>query len=97
MKKTINVTLEIEDIDVINFERFLNENLKVISFRIIPDTENLYKNDTNFKKIVDNVKKAQKIRDLYINEKKIGNSFKTVGHEADLNTAKNKNGGLSNH
>ena len=68
MKKTINITLKIEDTDVINFESWLNQQLEVISFKIMPNTEKLYETDEYFKNIVKNVKKAQKIRDKYINE-----------------------------
>jgi len=68
MKKTINITLKIEDIDIVNFESWLNQNLEVVKFIIIPETNKLYENDPFFRNIVKNVKKAQKIRDKYINE-----------------------------
>jgi len=68
MKKTINITLKIEDIDIVNFESWLNQNLEVVKFIIIPETNKLYENDPYFRNIVKNVKKAQKIRDKYINE-----------------------------
>ena len=68
MKKTINITLKIDDVDLINFESWLNQQLEVISFKIMPNTEKLYETDEYFKNIVKQVKKAQKIRDKYINE-----------------------------
>ena len=55
MKKTINITLKIEDTDVINFESWLNQQLEVISFKIMPNTEKLYETDEYFKNIVKNV------------------------------------------
>ena len=68
MKKTINVTLKIEDTDIVNFESWLNQQLEVIKLVIIPDTNELYENDEYFRNIVKSVKKAQKIRDEYINK-----------------------------
>lgn len=68
MKKTINVTLKIEDTELINFESWLNQQLEVIKLVIIPDTNELYENDEYFRNIVKSVKKAQKIRDEYINK-----------------------------
>ena len=66
--KTVNITLEIEESQVLNFEYWLRDQLKVISFRIVPDTNELYENDAYFRNIVKNVKKATEIRDIYINE-----------------------------
>lgn len=68
MKKTINVTLKIEDTELINFESWLNQQLEVIKLVIIPDTSELYESDEYFRNIVKSVKKAQKIRDEYINK-----------------------------
>ena len=68
MKKTINVTLKIEDTDIVNFESWLNQQLEVIKLVIIPDTNELYESDEYFRNIVKSVKKAQKIRDEYINK-----------------------------
>ena len=68
MKKTINVTLKIKDTELINFESWLNQQLEVIKLVIIPDTNELYESDEYFRNIVKNVKKAQKIRDEYINK-----------------------------
>ena len=68
MKKTINVTLKIKDTELINFESWLNQQLEVIKLVIIPDTNELYESDEYFRNIVKSVKKAQKIRDEYINK-----------------------------
>jgi len=68
MKKTINVTLKIDDTELINFESWLNQQLEVIKLVIIPDTNELYESDEYFRNIVKSVKKAQKIRDEYINK-----------------------------
>lgn len=68
-KKTINITLKIESSQVTIFESWLNEQLEVINFKILPNTDELYENDKTFQKLVKKLKDAQKIRDKYINEK----------------------------
>lgn len=66
--KTINITLKIEENQLLNFENWLRQNLEVIDLKILPSTENLYKSDDHFKKLVKAVKVAQRVRDLYIND-----------------------------
>lgn len=67
MKQTWNVTLKLDDSEVLNFENFLNQYLDVISFKILPETSKMYEEDDTFKKLVKHVKKAQRERDIYIN------------------------------
>lgn len=62
---TLNITLKINKHDVINFENWLRDNLEVISVNHIRNTSELYKNDETFKKLVKNVKKATKEKDVY--------------------------------
>jgi len=66
--KTINITLKIDEHDLLNFENWLRQNLEVIDLKILPSTEELYNNDEHFKKLVKGVKSAQRLRDKYINE-----------------------------
>jgi len=66
--KTINITLKIEDSELIRFDNWLREQLEVISLKVLPDTNELYEDDDTFKKLVKGVKTAQRIRDKYINE-----------------------------
>jgi len=68
--RTLNITLKIEDHEIIPFESWLREQLEVIDFKILPDTEQLYLTDNTFKKLVKEVKKAQRLRDVYINNHK---------------------------
>lgn len=68
--KKINITLEIEDEQVTNFEYWLRQNLKVFDFKIIPDTSELYEKDETYKKLCNAVKKAQETRDNYYNNKR---------------------------
>lgn len=67
--KTINITLKIEESNVTAFEKELRSLFEVIDYKILPNTEKLYETDSHFKKLVKGVKEAQRLRDLYINEK----------------------------
>jgi len=68
--ETLNITLKAYDHNVIGLERHLNEHFEVISFKVLPDTEGLYDTDDHFKRLVKDVKKAQRLRDDYIHSKK---------------------------
>ena len=65
--KTINTTLKINEHELTNFESWLREQLEVISFKVIADTNELYESDTTFKKLVKACKDANTLRDEYIN------------------------------
>ena len=66
--KTVNITLKINPHELTNFESWLRNQIEVVSFKILPDTEKLYETDATFKKLVKAVKTAQEIRDKYINK-----------------------------
>lgn len=66
--KLINITLKVPVINVTGLENHLREHFEVISYKILPDTDELYKTNSTFKKLVKAVKEAQKLRDIYINE-----------------------------
>ena len=67
-KVVINTTLELSRGGVIAFEDWLNENFKLINFKVVADTNQLYEDDPTFRKMVKEVKEAQRIKDIYINE-----------------------------
>ena len=67
--ETVNITLKINSHELTNFESWLRNEIEVVSFKILPDTEKLYETDATFKKLVKAVKTAQEIRDKYINDK----------------------------
>jgi len=69
--KTINVTLKVHEAEITAFESWLNQQLEVIFFKVIADTEQLYEEDTHFKKLVKACKDANTKRDEYINEHNI--------------------------
>ena len=64
----VNLTIELSTEEINNFENWLRNTIKVIDFKVIPDTKNLYDNDPVFRKIVKGIKDAQLIRDRYIND-----------------------------
>jgi len=66
--KTVNITLEVSEMHLTDLERYLERTFTLISYRVIPDTKELYENDNYFKNIVKNVKKSTEIRDNYINK-----------------------------
>ena len=66
--KTVNITLKVNDHELTSFESWLGQQVEVISFKVIPDTEKLYKEDKVFKKLVKNAKEANKVKEIYINE-----------------------------
>ena len=68
MKRLVNITVEIEEEDILGFEYQLRDWLKVISLQILPDTKNMYDNDPNFKQLVRIEKSAKKTKAVYIND-----------------------------
>tara|TARA_R110001632_G_scaffold19413_4_gene58822 strand:- start:725 stop:931 length:207 start_codon:yes stop_codon:yes gene_type:complete len=66
----INTTIEMESLEVVNFERWLRENVNVKDFTVIPDTNELYQNDNTFKSLCKKVSDAKRVRDSYYNEKR---------------------------
>ena len=66
--KTVNITLKIEEYEVRPLESWLNQQLEVISFKILPDTDELHNTSELFRKLVKNVKQATWERDTFINE-----------------------------
>jgi hypothetical protein len=74
--KTINITFKLDDSQINNFDNWFRSQVEVIDFKILPDTEKLYSEDSHFKALVKSVKDAQRIRDQYINEHNYGESIK---------------------
>jgi len=66
----INITIEMESLEVVNFERWMQENVNVKDFTVIPDTNELYQNDNTFKSLCKKVSDAKRVRDSYYNEKR---------------------------
>ena len=64
---TINTTFKVEAKELSGFEWELRQVVNVIDFKIISDTEKLYRTDKTFKKLVKAKKEATKQCELYIN------------------------------
>ena len=67
--RVVNLTVELPEDEIVPFEHWLGEQMRVIDFRITPDTKQLYEDDIVFRNIVRGVKKARDTRDKYINDK----------------------------
>ena len=69
--RKVSIVLELEDdTQSHHLEKYLREKMfpnKVISYSNLPDTSELYENNSTFKKLVKGVKVAQKLRDEYVN------------------------------
>lgn len=64
----VNITLEIDTLNLPNFEHWLRDNVNVLDFKVVPNTTELYNNDSTFKNLSKAVKDAQLNRDRYWNE-----------------------------
>lgn len=71
MSQKIAIVIELRDAEQSHhFEKYIREMFPngVISYSNIPGTSELYESNTTFKKLVKNVKTAQRIRDEFINK-----------------------------
>lgn len=65
----VNIVLEIEDYNLIEFENWMRDNVDVKDFRVVPDTRELYENDKTFQRLCKAVTDAKRTKSIYINEK----------------------------
>jgi|TARA_R110000796_G_scaffold74014_3_gene166169 hypothetical protein len=69
MSQKVSIVLELEDRRQSHFyEQWIRGEFNVISYANLPDTSKLYEENSTFKKLVANVKKAQWERDTFINK-----------------------------
>ena len=70
--RKINITIEIEDNDLIELQLldFLKDSLgdSIVDYQVLPDTKDLYENDSHFKKLTKAYYEAKRVRNDYINE-----------------------------
>ncbi len=67
--KVVNLTIELESSEeVLAFEHWLRDSAKVKDFQILPDTKELYENDSHFKYLAKKYYECKKLRNDYINE-----------------------------
>lgn len=65
----VNIVLEIEDYNLIEFENWMRDNVDVKDFRVVPDTRELYENDKTFQRLCKAVTDAKRTKSIYINDK----------------------------
>ena len=66
---TVNLTVVLDnDEQVYHFENFIRKQVDVKDFQIVPDTKELYENNTHFRKLTKAYYYARKQRNDFINE-----------------------------
>jgi len=66
--RTVNLTIELESLEEISRSKsWLSEHLEIKKFVILPDTNELYDSDINFRHIEKELKKLKKLKNDYIN------------------------------
>jgi hypothetical protein len=65
----INATFRVKGKLVNPIEDYLLDNTKLINYKTIPNTEELYQNDETFRKLVKIESNARIIKEKYINDK----------------------------
>ena len=68
MKRLVNLTIELKEYEIPDFEYFLRQEVKVISLQILPDTKKMYEEDKTFQKLVKAEKESKKVKAVYIND-----------------------------
>lgn len=72
--KTVNLTIQVtDDKEIHHLEISIRKYFKLVDFKILPETRDIYDKEENFRKIVKGVKDAQLIRDRYINDYRLKN------------------------
>jgi|TARA_R110000787_G_scaffold124858_1_gene235902 hypothetical protein len=66
MEITVNITLKIDDTALTDFESWLRNQLEVVDVQIVPNTKQMYLQDTNFKKLLKQKKDLQRTTWNYI-------------------------------
>ena len=64
----VNIVLKLRDEDLVPFEYELRDLFEVVSYRVLPDTQELYDNKPAFRNLVNKRKEIQEEIDNYINE-----------------------------
>ncbi len=67
-ERTINCTFKVSATEENGIMDYLHTNTKVVDYQVVPDTNWLYENDPQFKKIAKQAKKAKKEKQEYINK-----------------------------
>ncbi len=66
--RKVNITIEMHEEEILGYESWIREQTPVNDLTILPDTEKLYKDDSNFRELCMKVKSAKRVRNDYINK-----------------------------
>ncbi len=66
--ETINITIKLPTEKVAEFQRFLDEHLNVLEFKVLPNTEAMYEADEAFRKLLKGKKQIKNTVEKYIND-----------------------------
>ena len=66
--ETINITVNLPEEQVTKFRQFLDDSMEVVDFRILPNTDEMYKNDIGFQHLCKAESTAKKLKGKYIND-----------------------------
>ena len=69
---TVNLTVKVKNSELVKFENEVNEKHKLISFEHLDDTDKMYNEDENFKKLLKKYKDIKDIKKNYV----IKNNYK---------------------
>ena len=64
----VNIVLKLEEKYLVRLEDELRGVFEVVSYRVLPDTQELYENSPTFRSLVKKRKEIQEEIDIYINE-----------------------------
>lgn len=64
----VNIVLKLREEDLVPLEYELRDLFEVVSYRVLPDTQELYETKPTFKRLVQKRKEIQEEIDNYINE-----------------------------
>ena len=68
MKRLLNLTLELEDNEIVAFEKWLAQYVKITTSTILPDSKDLYDTDPIYKKMWKKLKEDKKAIYNYIKD-----------------------------
>lgn len=65
---TVNMTFKIKGKYLVSFENEIRNTIKVLDYRVVPNTELLYDKDKTFQRLVKAEKEAKQNKQQYINK-----------------------------
>ena len=66
--ETINITVKLNKEGIPKFQRFLDEHIEVVEFKILPNTDKMYEQDETFRHLSKIKKQSKTAVEKYIND-----------------------------